>query len=58
MLFVEGTSVSYKDIIGVVSFCSKGYVSILIKKGNHPSQDVNIVVYQSDFKHIRHVKEK
>jgi hypothetical protein len=58
MLFVEGTSVSYKDIIGVVSFCCKGYVSILIKEGKHRSQDVNVVVYESDFKHIRHVKEK
>jgi hypothetical protein len=58
MLFVEGTSVSYKDIIGVVSFCSKGYVSILIKKGNHPSQDVNVVVYQSDFKNIHLLDEK
>ena len=52
MLFVEGTHVSYKDIKGVISFCSKGYISILIKEGQHRSQDVNVVVYQSDFKDI------
>lgn len=58
MLFVEGSYVTYQDMTGVVSFCGKTYVSILIKKGLHRSQDVNIVVYHSDFKNIHLVNEK
>ena len=58
MLFVEGTQVYYRDFVGVITFCTNQCVSILIKKGEHRSQDVNLIVYKEDFKHIRYVKEK
>jgi len=51
-MFVEGTSVSYQQFQGVISFCSKSYVTILIKHGQHRAQDVKIVVYKNDFKLI------
>lgn len=51
-MFAEGTLVSYKGISGVISFCNKQYITILIKEGNHRAQDVKIVVYKSDYKLI------
>lgn len=51
-MYAEGTLVSYKGIQGVIAFCSKKYISILIKEGNHRAQDVKIVVYKSDYKLI------
>jgi len=52
MIFTEGTEVSYKNINGVVSFVGDNTISILVSKGSHPSQDVCVVVYQSDFKDV------
>jgi hypothetical protein len=52
MIFTEGTEVIYKTVSGVVSFVGDGSISILISKGKHPSQDVCVVVYQSDFKNV------
>jgi len=51
-MYAEGTLVSYKGIQGVVSFCSKKYVSILIKEGKHRSQDVKIVIYRENYNEI------
>jgi hypothetical protein len=52
MIFTEGTEVIYKTISGVVAFASEKSISILVSKGSHPSQDVRVVVYQSDFKNV------
>jgi hypothetical protein len=52
MIFTEGTEVIYKSISGVIAFTSEQCVSILVRKGQHKSQDVKVVVYQSDFKNI------
>ena len=51
-MFEEGTKVSYKEFQGTISFRSKSYVTILIKQGQHPVQDIKIVVYKKDFKLI------
>lgn len=51
-MFAEGTLVSYKGISGVISFCNKQYITILIKEGQYRAQDVKIVVYKSDYKLI------
>jgi hypothetical protein len=58
VVFVEGTTVSYKGIGGVISFMSDQTISILVSKGSHRSQDVNIVVYKSDFNLIELLEEK
>lgn len=58
MLFLEGTQVSYKDHIGIVSFYSEQCLSILIRNGKHRSQDVKIVVFRENFKDIHVMDEK
>lgn len=57
-MLVEGESVTYKGIEGVVAFVCEKSVSILIAKGNHRSHDVKIVVYQSNFDDIICLDEK
>jgi hypothetical protein len=52
MIFTEGVEVSYKTISGTVVFASEQSISILVSKGPHRSQDVRVVVYQSDFKNV------
>lgn len=58
MKFVEGLTVNYKDISGVIAFISDQYVSILISKGEHRVQDVKVVVYRRDFDLIEILGEK
>ena len=52
MTFIEGTEVSYKNITGVVAFVTEKSISILVREGKHRSQDVRVVVSQSEFKDI------
>jgi hypothetical protein len=52
MIFTEGTEVTYKSTCGVVAFASEQSISILVSKGHHRSQDVRVVVHQSDFKNV------
>lgn len=52
MIFKEGTEVFYKNLFGVIAFVTEQSVSILVRKGKHRSQDVRVVVYNSDFKNI------
>jgi hypothetical protein len=58
MIFTEGTEVIYKSVFGVVAFASEKSISILVSKGRHPSQDVRVVVHQSDFKNVVLADEK
>ena len=58
MVFAEGITVSYKDLTGAIAFVSERSVSILIKKGQHQSQDVKVVVYNTDFNLIQPLEEK
>jgi hypothetical protein len=51
-MLVEGESVIYKGLKGVIAFVCEKSVSILISKGEHRSHDVRIVVYQSNFDDI------
>lgn len=52
MTFIEGTEVSYKNISGVIVFATEKSISILVSEGKHRSQDVRVVVSQSEFKDI------
>lgn len=58
MLFAEGETVKYKEVVGVVTFICDHSLSILIAKGKHRSQDVCVVVNKSDFKNINKLTEK
>jgi len=58
MLFREGESVKYNNIDGVIAFISDHSISILVRQGKHKSQDVKVVVYQSDFKLIESLEQK
>ena len=57
-MFVEGTTVSYKSITGVIAFVSEQSISILISRGKHRSHEVRVVVYNSDFNLIQPIEEK
>lgn len=58
MVFVEGTTVSYKQIKGVIAFVCEQSISILVHKGRHKSHDVRVVVHHSDFHLIQPLEEK
>ena len=58
MVLIEGTTVSYKKITGVISFVCEQSISILVHKGRHKSHDVRVVVYPSDFNLIQPLEEK
>lgn len=57
-MFVEGITVSYKKITGVIAFVCEKYISILVRKGQHKSHDVRVVVHNSDFDLIQPLEEK
>jgi hypothetical protein len=58
MILVEGTTVSYKKITGVIAFVSDQSISILVSKGKYKAQDVRVVVYRGDFNLIQPIEEK
>jgi hypothetical protein len=58
MVFVEGTTVTYKSITGVIAFVTEQSISILVSRGQHKAQDVRVVVYRSDFNLIQPIEEK
>jgi len=58
MLFAEGETVKYKEVVGVVTFICDHSLSILVMKGKHRSQDVSVVVNKSDFDNITKLTEK
>jgi hypothetical protein len=57
-VFVEGTTVSYKKVTGVIAFVCEQSISILVHKGWHKSHDVRVVVHSSDFDLIQPLEEK
>lgn len=57
-MLIEGTAVKYKGIDGIIAFSSHNYVTILIKKGQHRSQDVKLVVTSNDICNIEVLGEK
>lgn len=57
MIYAEGTQVYYKNFLGVVSFVCDKYICVLVKKGNHKSHDVNVLVYRDQFDMLRLYKE-
>jgi hypothetical protein len=54
---VEGINVIYKDHVGVIRFVDEYYATICVRQFQQRNRDVCIVVYRSDFKNIRLLKE-
>ena len=47
MTFELDQKVKYHKIVGTIAFIAEQYLSILVSRGNHKSQDVRVVVYKS-----------
>jgi len=58
MSFIIGDEVTYKDLIGTVSFVSEESISIMIRRGEDKLCDVNLVVYASDYDEVYYQDEK
>lgn len=58
MSFIIGDEVTYKDLIGTVSFVSEESISIMISRGKDRLYDVNLVVYASDYDEVYYQDEK
>jgi hypothetical protein len=55
--FYQGLPVRYKDHIGVVEFLCDQYITICVRRMNHKSKDVCLLVYQSQWKEVQLLKE-
>lgn len=55
--FYKGLNVKYKDHIGVVEFISDQYITICIKRLEHKSKDVCLLVYPQQWKDVQLLKE-
>jgi len=53
MTFEIDQKVKYNKIVGTIAFISDQYLSILVCKGEHKSQDVKVVVYKSEQSQIK-----
>ena len=51
-MFKTGTQVFYKQFSGVVNFVHKKYITITISRGEHKSNDCNIVVFADQFENV------
>jgi hypothetical protein len=52
MTFELDQKVRYHEIVGTIAFIADQYLSILVVKGQHKSQDVRVIVYKSQQKEI------
>lgn len=57
MNFSEGLSVKYRNTYGVINFLSEKYLTITIKKGKFPVNDVNILIFRENWIEIKLEKE-
>jgi len=58
MVFVEGTTVTYKHVTGVIAFVCEQSISILVNRGISRAHEVRVVVHPSDFHLIQPLEEK
>jgi len=55
--FTEGIVVQHKNWIGKVQFVCDEYISVCVSVGNHPVNDVCVLVYKSDWNQVKLLKE-
>lgn len=52
MNFSEGLEVTYRNYHGIINFISEKYITITIKSGNLPINDVNILVFRENWNEV------
>jgi hypothetical protein len=57
-VLIKGTYVRYKIHTGIINFVCNRYVTLIIKKGDHRSNDVEILIYPDNFKFIELIESK
>jgi hypothetical protein len=55
--FYEGLQVKYKDHIGEIEFICEQYITICVRRLEHRSKDVCLLVYRSQWKEVQLLKE-
>jgi hypothetical protein len=55
--FYSGLDVKYRDHVGVVEFICDQYITICIKRLEHRSKDVCLLVYPQDWKEVQLLKQ-
>lgn len=57
MIFEQGMMVLYENQVGFINFVSEYYCTVTVYYGEHPSQDVNIVVVPDKYEKIKIFEE-
>jgi hypothetical protein len=57
VIFEQGMMVLYENQIGFINFVSEYYCTVTVYYGEHPSQDVNIVVVPDKYEKIKVFEE-
>jgi hypothetical protein len=55
--FYQGLNVKYRDHVGVVEFICDQYITICIKRLEHRSKDVCLLVYPPQWKEVQLLKQ-
>jgi hypothetical protein len=55
--FYQGLEVRYKDHVGVVDFICDQYITVCVRRLEHRSKDVCLLVYQSQWKDVKLAKQ-
>jgi hypothetical protein len=55
--FYQGLDVKYKGQIGVVDFMCDRYITICVRRLDHRSRDVCMLVYPSQWKDVELLKQ-
>jgi hypothetical protein len=55
--FYQGLNVKYRDHVGVVEFICDQYITICIKRLEHRSKDVCLLVYPHQWKEVQLLKQ-
>jgi hypothetical protein len=55
--FTRGLEVYYDGMYGVVDFICEQYITVCVRKLNHKSRDVCILVYPRNFHLVKLAKE-
>jgi len=55
--FYQGLEVKYKDYVGFVDFMCDQYITVCLRRMDHRSKDVCMLVYVQNWKDIKLLKQ-
>lgn len=55
--FYQGLEVKYKDYVGFVDFMCDQYITVCLRRMDHRSKDVCMLVYAQNWKDIKLLKQ-